>query len=67
MKPVSGKRMCQALERLGWTLARSRGSHRRYERGPESVVVPYHTHDLAPGTQRQIMRAAALRDEDLTR
>ncbi len=67
MKPVSGKRMCQVLERQGWTLARSRGSHRRYERGSDSVVVPYHTRDLAPGTQRQIMRAAGLTDEDVTR
>jgi predicted RNA binding protein YcfA (HicA-like mRNA interferase family) len=27
MKPVTGKEMCRALERQGWTLARIKGSH----------------------------------------
>ena len=31
MKPVSGKQMCRALERMGWVLDRIRGSHHIYQ------------------------------------
>ena len=32
MKHVTGKEMCRALERNGWTLSRIRGSHHIYTR-----------------------------------
>ena len=68
MKPVSGKRMCRALERKGWVLARIRSSHHAYQRpgDPTTIIVPVHGNkDLKPGTQRDVMREAGLTDDDL--
>jgi predicted RNA binding protein YcfA (HicA-like mRNA interferase family) len=68
VKPVSGKRMCRALEGRGWQLDRISGSHHVYSH-PESdkrITVPVHGNaDLKPGTQRSIMRDAGLTDADL--
>lgn len=68
MKPVSGRRMCKALERLGWRLMRITSSHHVYADadGVRVVSVPVHKNrDLATGTQRGIMRDAGLTDDDL--
>ncbi len=68
MMPVSGKRMCSALEAKGWVFRRITGSHHIYGQpgNPMSVSVPVHRNeDLAPGTQRGIMRDAGLTDDDL--
>lgn len=68
MKPVSGKELCKALERNGWTLQRTRGSHHIYTHPDraEIVTVPVHgSRDLRAGTQRAAMRAAGLTDADL--
>lgn len=67
MKPVSGKRPCNALEDRGWQLDRISGS-RHVSTHPDGgrVVVPVHANsDLKPGTQRGIMRDAGLTDDDL--
>ena len=68
MKPVSGKRLCEALEERGWTLDRKKGSHHIFSH-PDStlnVSVPVHRNeDLPTGTQRRIMRDAGLTDADL--
>jgi predicted RNA binding protein YcfA (HicA-like mRNA interferase family) len=68
MKTVSGREIIKALERRGWRLARIKGSHHVFvqEGEPARIVVPVHgNRDLAPGTQRDIMRIARLTDEDL--
>lgn len=68
MKRVSGKDMCRALERLGWTLVRTRGSHHIYKQpgNPVLINVPVHGHQtLKLGTQHGIMRDAELTDHDL--
>jgi predicted RNA binding protein YcfA (HicA-like mRNA interferase family) len=67
MKTVSGKRICKALEKAGWTFQRIVGSHHIYARpGFPRVSVPVHgNHDLATGTQKRIMRDAGLTDADL--
>ena len=67
MRPVSGKKMCKALEANGWTLDRIKGSHHVYTRtGDAAIVVPVHgNQDLATGTQRTINRDAGLTDGDL--
>ena len=68
MRPVSGKVFCRALERAGWTLARITGSHHIYTRpgDPQSLAVPVHgNQDLAPGTQRRLMKQAGLRGDDI--
>lgn len=68
MRPVSGKRMCKALESKDWIFARIEGSHHIYTQPGSrlSIAVPVHgNRDLAPGTQRKIMRQGGLTDADL--
>jgi predicted RNA binding protein YcfA (HicA-like mRNA interferase family) len=68
MKPLTGPEMCRALERHGWTLRRIKGAHHIYNRSgaPRPIPVPVHgNRTLATGTQRTIMRAAGLTDNDL--
>lgn len=70
MKPVSGKRLCKALEREGWVYSHTRGSHQIYvnPEEPFNIPVPVPVHgnrDLPTGTQRAIMRDAGLTDADL--
>jgi predicted RNA binding protein YcfA (HicA-like mRNA interferase family) len=68
MKAVSGKEMCKVLERRGWILDRVKGSHHIYTRpgATRPISVPVHGNKtLRPGTQRSIMRAAGLTDDDL--
>jgi predicted RNA binding protein YcfA (HicA-like mRNA interferase family) len=68
VKRVTGKHMCRVLERLGWVLDRVKGSHHIYRESghPFPVSVPVHGNKtLKPGTQRAIMRAAGLTDDDL--
>jgi predicted RNA binding protein YcfA (HicA-like mRNA interferase family) len=60
--------MCRILERHGWTLQRVRGSHHNYGQvgNPTIITVPVHgNRTLKTGTQRAIMRAAGLTDQDL--
>lgn len=61
--------MCELLERRGWALVQISESHHIYTIPvhPRLVVsVPVHgKKDLKPGTQRNIMRAAGLTDDDL--
>ncbi|WP_165234037.1 type II toxin-antitoxin system HicA family toxin [Aquisphaera insulae] len=68
MKPVSGTHLCKVLRRQGWVLIRINGSHHIYGRPdfPALLTVPVHgNRDMATGTQRALMRAAGLTDEDL--
>jgi predicted RNA binding protein YcfA (HicA-like mRNA interferase family) len=68
VKVVSGKRMCRILEDHGWTLVRIKGSHHAYEKpgNPITVIVPVHANkDLKTGTQRAIMKDAAITEDDL--
>jgi predicted RNA binding protein YcfA (HicA-like mRNA interferase family) len=68
MKRVTGRELCRALERAGWTLDRIKGAHHIYVRQgrPRPVPVPVHGHQtLKTGTQRAIMREAGLTDADL--
>jgi predicted RNA binding protein YcfA (HicA-like mRNA interferase family) len=68
MKPVTGPEMCRALERRGWMLRRIKGSHHIYNRPgePRPIPVPVRGNRLlSSGTQRSIMRAAELTDDDL--
>jgi predicted RNA binding protein YcfA (HicA-like mRNA interferase family) len=67
VKPVTGKQMCRALRHKGWTLDHIRGSHHVYRvQGRLPVTVPVHAgQTLARRTQRSIMKAAGLTDDDL--
>jgi predicted RNA binding protein YcfA (HicA-like mRNA interferase family) len=68
LKPVSGKQLVRVLKGWGWTLQRIKGSHHHFVHPTRSnpVVVPVHGNKtLKPKTQRSIMKAAGLTDDDL--
>jgi predicted RNA binding protein YcfA (HicA-like mRNA interferase family) len=67
MKAVSGKRMCKALAKKGWSLDRIRGSHHIYVlAGRAPIAVPVHGNKaLGKGLQARIMKAADLTEDDL--
>jgi predicted RNA binding protein YcfA (HicA-like mRNA interferase family) len=67
MKALTGRDMARVLERHGWTLVRTRGSHQRYEKaGYDPISVPVHAgQTLKIGMQRAIMKKAGLTDGDL--
>ena len=55
------------IERDGWRLARTRGSHRHYHHPdkPGTVTVPGHpSDDLHPKTCRAILRQAGIQEGD---
>ncbi|MGH9678841.1 MAG: type II toxin-antitoxin system HicA family toxin [Candidatus Acidiferrales bacterium] len=52
------------LDKDGWVLARTRGSHRQYRHPakPGLVTIPGKPNDdLAPGTQNSILKQAGLK------
>lgn len=68
MPRLSGLQVIRALQRLGFTVARQRGSHvvmkRVTPQGKVGCVVPRHK-ELAEGTLRNILRQAAVSMEQL--
>ncbi len=64
---ISGAQAVQALERLGFTRIRQRGSHVTLKRstpnGDVGCVVPLHP-ELATGTLRGILRQAGVTPEE---
>ena len=68
MRPISGKRPRRILERRGWVLVDTSGSHHKFRSpdGTRTTIIPIHgNHDLKPGTQRSIMKDAGLDEGDL--
>jgi predicted RNA binding protein YcfA (HicA-like mRNA interferase family) len=68
MPRVSARELVRALEKQGFVLSRSKGSHRIYYH-PDSgrrVTVPYHGRRvIPPGTLANILREAAISWEEL--
>jgi predicted RNA binding protein YcfA (HicA-like mRNA interferase family) len=68
---VNGRRLIRALERAGFVLLRSRGSHQilAHRSDPaRRVVVPVHgKRDLKPGTLRAILLRARLTVDEFTK
>ncbi|MEW6266024.1 MAG: type II toxin-antitoxin system HicA family toxin [Thermodesulfobacteriota bacterium] len=67
MRSISGKELCRHLERQGWVLNRSKGSHFMYEKeGFPLLVVPVHgSKPLRIGTLKGLLRDAGLTEADL--
>ena len=67
MRHVTPQQAEKALNIRAWRLVRTSGSHHvwKSEDGARTVVIPFHRGVIAPGTQRAIMKAAGLTDEDL--
>ena len=60
---VSGAEVVRALERLGFTVARQRGSHIVLRRGSSGCVVPNHR-ELKTGTLAGVLKQAGVSIED---
>jgi predicted RNA binding protein YcfA (HicA-like mRNA interferase family) len=63
---VTPRQAIRALERCGWQLDRSKGSHHvfRHAEQRHRIVVPMHARDLATGTLHQIIEASGLSREE---
>jgi predicted RNA binding protein YcfA (HicA-like mRNA interferase family) len=56
---VSGARVVRALEKDGFDVIGTKGSHCKRRRGPRTVIVPLHN-EVRPGTLASILRAAGI-------
>ena len=65
---VKGDRLVKALQKRGWYIDRSRGSHtimRNDDKPGTRIVVPIHTGPVKPGTLSNILRKAEVSKEQL--
>lgn len=60
---VSGSEAVRALQRLGFEIARQRGSHIVMRRGPVGCVVPNHR-EVKVGTLAGVLRQAGVSVEE---
>lgn len=63
--PLRIRELIRLLERDGWRLARTRGSHRQYKHPekPGTVTIAGHEGDeLAPGTLNSVLKQAGLKE-----
>lgn len=60
---VSGADVVHALERLGFAIARQRGSHMVMRRGSSGCVVPNHR-ELKVGTLTGLLKQAGVSPDD---
>lgn len=68
MKQVTGKQFARILQRHGWALDRTKGSHYIYKKPGEfaTVTVPIHgNQDLRTGTLASLLKATGLTENDL--
>ena len=60
---VSGEEAVKALQRLGFTFLRQRGSHAILRRGERGCVVPMHR-EINQGTLRGVLRQAGVSEDE---
>jgi predicted RNA binding protein YcfA (HicA-like mRNA interferase family) len=68
MKAASGKDLCRALERNGWTPIRIHGSHHIYGKAGSIVRLSVPVHGNKPiktGLLKHLLHAAGLSESDL--
>ena len=68
MTPLSGPALCRALERHGWSLLRTNGSHHIYGKPGEAARLSVPCHGAKPlklGLFRALLKAASLTEADL--
>ncbi len=68
MKSISGKKLCQVVEKFGWQLKRITGSHHIYTKDDKDtiLVIPVHgNRDLPVGTLKKILKDAELTENDI--
>jgi len=59
---VSSKEIIRLLQKDGWAIDRTKGSHHQFKHPtkPELVTVPHPKKDLPTGTARAILKSAGL-------
>ena len=65
---VKGNRLVKALQREGWYIDRTRGSHtimRNDDKPDIKIVVPIHTSPIKPGTLSNILKKAEITIQEL--
>jgi predicted RNA binding protein YcfA (HicA-like mRNA interferase family) len=66
MKSISGKRLANILKKKGWVLVDVNGSHFKYHKNNQAVIIPIHGNkDLRIGTLKALMKQANLTEDDL--
>jgi predicted RNA binding protein YcfA (HicA-like mRNA interferase family) len=61
--PMTAKEIVKLLEANGFVYVSSNGSHREFQ-NPETgkvVIVPFHSKDLKPGTEKSVLKMAGLK------
>ncbi|QLQ19009.1 MAG: type II toxin-antitoxin system HicA family toxin [Exiguobacterium profundum] len=56
--PTNSKEIVRRLEAEGWVLVSIRGSHHKYRKDGQMLIVPHPKKDLPLGTARSIARVA---------
>ena len=64
LKPTE---VVRVLQRLGFVVVRSKGSHLQLKKGNLLVTIPIHNKDLKPETLKSILRQAKISIEELKR
>lgn len=61
--PMTSKEMIKLLEKHGFKLVSSNGSHRKLinQRTNKIIIVPYHCKDLGKGLEQKILKDAGLK------
>jgi predicted RNA binding protein YcfA (HicA-like mRNA interferase family) len=65
---LDGKRVLRALARLGWRVARTRGSHRilRHDRTGGFLILAFHD-TLSRNSVRRLLREAGIPEDEFMR
>jgi predicted RNA binding protein YcfA (HicA-like mRNA interferase family) len=64
---LSGRKAVRAFEKLGWQVARQRGSHIIMVREDETATLSIPNHkEVARGTLRSLIRSAGITVEEFT-
>jgi len=68
VKAISGKNFARLLEKRGWKLRRTKGSHHIYtkDENPARISVPIHGNSpLKIGLQKHLMKLAGIDESEL--
>ena len=63
LNPLRPREIIRKLEKVGFQLARQKGSHARYVKGSRGVTVPIHPGDVPVAVIRSILKQAGLSNE----
>lgn len=55
---MTGKELYRLLVKEGWIEISAKGSHRKLVKGSKKLIIPYHTTELAKGTEKSILKIA---------